>query len=179
MALRRDSLVTAADVVLAVEQIGRTDEWSRSTCGFMDVYPNSRNVIPGDVRMTVDLRHLDPEQLDALEVRTRAAAEAIARRRGVAITMTQVFDFPPMTFDERCVDAVRAAARNRDVETIDLPSGAGHDAVYLARVVPTAMVFVPCRGGISHNEAESAEPEHLALGCDVLLDAVLDRAGIA
>jgi N-carbamoyl-L-amino-acid hydrolase len=107
----------------------------------------------------------------------RDAVTSVARRFGLEPRLAQVLDQPAVPFDPACVDLVRAAAAREALPHMDIVSGAAHDAMALARVVPAAMVFVPCAGGISHNEAESATPEDLAAGCQVLLDAMVARAG--
>ena len=104
------------------------------------------------------------------------SAKAIAAECRVAIEVREIVHFPPCEFAPALVDSVRRAAGALGLSHRDIVSGAGHDAVYLARVAPTAMIFVPCEGGISHNEVENARPEDLAAGCDVLLRAVLERA---
>jgi N-carbamoyl-L-amino-acid hydrolase len=97
----------------------------------------------------------------------------------VAVEAEEVVYFPPCHFDAGCVDGVRSGARAGGYPSLEIVSGAGHDAVYIARVAPTAMIFVPCKDGISHNEIEDAKPDDLAAGCNVLLHAMLARAGIA
>ena len=179
MALRRDALVAASRLVLEVNRIARTyPDNARGTVGHMQVRPNSRNVVPGEVRMTVDLRCAADETLTAMAEDLQASAQAIAAEARVEVEARQVVYFPPCRFAPELVEAVRQAARDVGLTHLDLVSGAAHDAVYLARVAPTAMVFVPCEGGISHNEEEKASPEDLAAGCNVLLQAVLARAGV-
>ena len=95
------------------------------------------------------------------------------------VRVEEVVYFPPCRFDAQCVAAVREGARKGGYPSLDIVSGAGHDAVYVARVAPTAMIFVPCKDGLSHNELEDAKAEHLAAGCNVLLHAMLSRAGLA
>jgi beta-ureidopropionase / N-carbamoyl-L-amino-acid hydrolase len=106
----------------------------------------------------------------------RAACAEIADTIGLAAEVKEFWYFPPTPFDKTCVASVRAATQALGYQHMDIISGAGHDAVYMARVAPTAMIFVPCVGGISHNEIEDAKPEDLAMGCAVLLNAVLERA---
>ena len=177
MAQRRDALVTAAKLILEVERIG-VGHGGTSLVGVIDVEPHSRNVIPGRTHLTVDLRHADQAVLMAMEADLRAAAEALCRE-GVAVEVRDFWSFPVTPFDPVLVGRVRAAAAARGFTARDIASGAGHDAVYMARVVPTAMVFIPCAGGISHNPAESITPEQAARGCTVLADAVLATAGRA
>ena len=177
MDTRRDAMVAAAQLVLEVNRIGTTfPDYARGTVGFMQVQPNSRNVVPGLVKMTVDLRNAKDATLTRMAEEMKSKAAAIARECRVAIEIKEVVYFPPSEFDPALVGSVRAAARNLGYTSLDIVSGAAHDAVYLARVAPTAMVFIPCEGGISHNEIESARPEDVEAGCNVLLNAVLARA---
>jgi beta-ureidopropionase / N-carbamoyl-L-amino-acid hydrolase len=180
MHLRRDAMLAAAQLTLEVNRIATSfPDSARGTVGHLQVTPNSRNVIPGEVRMTVDLRNARDTTLSSMKQDLEKAAAVIARERRVGIEMTEVVYFPPSEFAPELVGRVRAAARRLGLSHRDIVSGAAHDAVYLARVAPTAMVFVPCEGGISHNEIENARPEDLAAGCSVMLEAVLGTAGTA
>ena len=177
MELRKDALLAAAELTLEVNRIaGAFPDTARGTVGHMQVKPNSRNVIPGEVRMTVDLRNAKDATLTAMAGDLEETAQRIARKRRVSISLEEVVYFPPSEFAPELVSRVRAAARELGLSHRDIVSGAAHDAVYMARVAPTAMIFVPCEGGISHNEIESARPEDLAAGCGVLLNAVLSTA---
>lgn len=178
METRKDALLAASGLVLEVNRIATTfPDYARGTVGSMQVKPNSRNVVPGEVRMTVDLRNAKDATLSAMVDELKRRAQAIAAQCRVAIELREVVYFPPSEFAPELVESVRAAAKDLGYSHRDIVSGAAHDAVYLARVAPTAMVFVPCEGGISHNEIESARPEDIAAGCNVLLQAVLARAG--
>jgi N-carbamoyl-L-amino-acid hydrolase len=180
MHLRKDALLAAAQLTLEVNRIAtRFPDSARGTVGHVQVKPNSRNVIPGEVRMTVDLRNARDATLSSMKQELDRTASAIARDCRVRIETKEVVYFPPSEFAPELVERVRAAAKRLGFTYRDIVSGAAHDAVYLARVAPTAMVFVPCEGGISHNEIESALPEDLAAGCSVMLDAVLATAGTA
>ncbi len=181
MALRRDALQAATALMQQVDAIALAEApHARGTVGYVDVFPNSRNTIPGRVTFTVDFRHTDDAGLARMEAALRAAAAALEQARpGIAVAMEQVVSFPPAPFDPVLVGRVRAAAAAHGLPHQDIVSGAGHDAVYVARVAPAAMIFVPCKDGISHNEVEDAKPEHLAAGCQVLLDAMLASAGRA
>ncbi|WP_346348627.1 Zn-dependent hydrolase [Cupriavidus sp. WKF15] len=177
MHLRKDALLAASELVGMVNRIALDHPpHGRSTVGCLSVHPDSRNVIPGRVTMTVDLRAADDTVLSAMDTAFRAAAAALSARSGIAIDLQQVVYFPPQPFEARLVEAVRDGARRLGHSAMDVISGAGHDAVYLARVAPAAMIFVPCKDGISHNEIEDARPEHLEAGCNVLLHAMLDAA---
>jgi N-carbamoyl-L-amino-acid hydrolase len=142
----------------------------------MLVAPNSRNVIPGEARFSVDFRHPEDAGLEAMERELRRACAVVERECRVKAAVEEVVYFPPCRFDAGCVAAVRAGARAAGHSALEIVSGAGHDAVYVARVAPAAMIFVPCKDGISHNEIEDAKPADLAAGCDVLLHAMLSRA---
>ncbi|WP_434032794.1 Zn-dependent hydrolase [Cupriavidus sp. a3] len=177
MALRKDALLAASELVTIVNRIALDHPpHGRGTVGCLAVHPDSRNVIPGKVTMTVDLRAGDDAVLSAMDAALHGEVAALAARSGIAIDLQQVVYFPPQPFDARLVEAVRGGARRLGHSAMEVISGAGHDAVYLARVAPAAMIFVPCKDGISHNEIEDARPEHLEAGCNVLLHAMLDAA---
>jgi N-carbamoyl-L-amino-acid hydrolase len=178
MHLRKDAMLAAAQLTIEVNRIAMTfPDSARGTVGHLQVKPNSRNVIPGEVRMTVDLRNARDSTLLAMKADLEKTAAAIAHERRVSIELKEVVYFPPSEFARELVERVRAAAQDLGFSHRDIVSGAAHDAVYMARVAPTAMVFVPCEGGISHNEIENARPEDLAAGCSVMLRAVLATAG--
>ncbi|MEG2045854.1 MAG: Zn-dependent hydrolase [Comamonas sp.] len=180
MELRKDALLAASDLIAAVNRIA-TDRkpHGRGTVGQLGVFPNSRNVIPGSVTMTVDLRAPDDAMLTSMDTALQAVCAEIRAQRHVEITVQQVVYFPPQPFTPHLVQAVRSGAQALGYSHMDVVSGAGHDAVYVARLAPTAMIFVPCADGISHNEIEDAEPAHLEAGCNVLLRAMLEVAGVA
>ena len=177
MKLRKDALVAAARMIDAVNRLGHAFAPDAcATVGFIDSSPNSRNTIPGRVFFTVDLRHPDDATLAAMNDRLRADLAGIAEAAGCVVEIVDFWEFPATPFDETCVSAVRGAAEQGGHGWRDIVSGAGHDAVYIARVAPAAMIFIPCEGGISHNELESATQEDCAAGAQVLLQAMLDRA---
>ncbi len=178
MEARHDALRGAARMVEAVNATAlRHAPDGRATVGFMQVRPNSRNVIPGEVAMSIDVRHPDDAALVAMDRELRDAAAQIARDLKLQCEMRQVVQFPASHFSDDCVDSVQRAAEALGYSSRRIVSGAAHDAVYLSRVAPTAMIFVPCKDGISHNEIEDAKPEHLEAGANVLLHAVVARAG--
>ena len=177
MEARRDALRGASRMVEAIHALAmRHLPDGRATVGFMQVSPNSRNVVPGLVKMTVDMRHPSDEHLATMDCELRDAAAVIARDLRLECDLQQVDHFPASRFDSSCVAAVRAATRALGLPHREMVSGAGHDAIYIARVAPTSMIFVPCKDGISHNEIEDARPEHLEAGANVLLHAILARA---
>jgi N-carbamoyl-L-amino-acid hydrolase len=180
MALRKDALQVATRIMQETVAIAhRYPPYGRGTVGFVQNFPNSRNVIPGRVKFSIDLRNVDNERLDTMDREIRAFIEKTAAESGLKITVEQVSYFPPCPFEKNCVAAVEKGAKELGYSYMDAVSGAGHDAVYMARLAPAGMIFVPCKDGISHNEIEDAKPEHLEAGCNVLLHAMLDRAGRA
>jgi beta-ureidopropionase / N-carbamoyl-L-amino-acid hydrolase len=177
---RRDALVAAARVIDLVDRRMRErGEDGRGTVGFLQVVPNSRNVVPGEVRFSVEFRHPDTAEIERLAETFPAEADALVAATGCRLRLTELFRFAFQPFDADCVDLVRQAAARLGHGAREIVSGAGHDAVYVARKVPTAMIFTPCKDGLSHNEAESIEPEEAEAGCQVLFEAVLARANRA
>ena len=179
MARRKDALVCAAAVIERINKIGWDFQpHACATCGMIQAYPNSRNVIPGEVWLTVDIRHPFSERLEEMDQAIRSGVAEICEKQGIDVKLEQIFEFPALAFDDGCVSAVRDAATRLGFSHQDITSAAGHDAVYMARVAPTAMIFTPCIDGISHNEAEDMTKEWAAAGGSVLLHAALDRAKI-
>ncbi|AQY67310.1 MULTISPECIES: Zn-dependent hydrolase [Pseudomonas] len=177
MHLRKDALVGAAEVVSAVNRIAHQQQpHACGTVGCLSLRPGSRNVIPGQVQMTIDLRHLHADKLQAMVDEVRGVIEASAARHGLTFELTATADFPPLDFHPACVNAVRDAADALGLSHMDIVSGAGHDAIFVAELGPAGMIFVPCEGGISHNEIENAAPDDLAAGCAVLLRAMVNAA---
>lgn len=177
MGLRKDALQVATGIMQEVVNIGnRYPPYGRGTVGMVQVFPNSRNVIPGEVKFSIDLRNVSSELLDTMHQEILAFVEQTSNNSGMHISVERVSYYPPCPFHPDCVDAVRNATATLGYSTMDVVSGAGHDAIYTARLAPSGMIFVPCKDGISHNEIEDAKPEHLAAGCNVLLHAMLAKA---
>jgi N-carbamoyl-L-amino-acid hydrolase len=175
MTLRKNALLGAARMIEAIDSIAKKySPLAVGTVGLIEVKPNSRNVIPADVFFTVDFRHPESVVLDAMEWETRRAFDAMLSDLGLSGAWNRIWDQSPVHFDPDCVAAVRGAAQACGYSARDIISGAGHDAAYISRVAPSAMVFVPCKDGISHNEAEFTSKEQCAAGAQVLLNAVLD-----
>ncbi len=172
MRLRRDALLVASRLISAIEGIATSRNDAVATVGLIECTPNSRNVVPGSVFFTVDLRHPKDETVAAMEADLLALIDQ-ARAPGHSITSERTWDSPAVHFDPDCIADVRRAAAELGAGAREIVSGAGHDSAYIARVAPTTMVFIPCAGGLSHNEAESIEAAHLAAGAQVLLRAVL------
>jgi N-carbamoyl-L-amino-acid hydrolase len=177
---RKDALLGAARIVDLVNRIGLDHPpVACATVGMMEVYPNSRNVIPGEVFLTIDFRHPEDEVLAAMDAEMREGVQKIVEDIGLELELEQIFYYAPVHFDKGCVEAVRGAAEACGYSHRDMVSGAGHDACYMNQVAPTSMVFIPCIDGISHNETEDILPDWSTAGGNVLLRAVLDKAGIA
>jgi len=177
MPVRRDALLGAAKVIQLVNQIGLAHAPNAvSTVGMINSYPNSRNVIPGKVFLTVDFRNPDNADLLRMDAELKAGVARIAAEGRLEQDLKQIFQYDCVHFDESCVGVVRAGAKTHGYVTRDIVSGAGHDACYMSTVTPTAMIFVPCVGGISHNEIEDAKPEWIEAGGNVLLHAMLTKA---
>jgi N-carbamoyl-L-amino-acid hydrolase len=174
---RRDALVAAARVIARVDALMRErGEDGRGTVGFLQVAPNSCNVVPGEVRFSIEFRHPRTEEIEALAASFPAEAAALVAETGCTLSLTEKFRFSHQPFDAGCVGLVRDAAARLGLPAREIISGAGHDAVYVARHVPTAMIFTPCKDGLSHNESESILPEEAEAGCQVLFEAVVARA---
>jgi N-carbamoyl-L-amino-acid hydrolase len=183
MAGRRDAMMAAAPLIAAVEAIALATlspagEPGRGTVGVLEVYPSSRNVAPGRVWFTVDFRHGAPDCLTRMGDALAAKAAEVSAARKVRATVAPFWHSPLTPFDPALAQRCRDAATARGYRWRDIPTGIGHDAVYMARKVPTVMIFTPCHGGISHNEAESITPEWAEAGLRVLADAALATAGL-
>ncbi|MBY0241157.1 MAG: Zn-dependent hydrolase [Burkholderiaceae bacterium] len=179
MHLRKDAMQVSTRIIQEVVAIAnRYPPYGRGTVGMMQVFPNSRNVIPGEVKFSIDLRNVNDALLNTMHEEMLAFIEKTRQETGLGIQIERVSYYPPCPFHPDCVDAVRNATAKLGYSTMDVVSGAGHDAIYAARVAPAGMIFVPCKDGISHNEIEDAKAEHLAAGCNVLLHAMLERAGV-
>jgi N-carbamoyl-L-amino-acid hydrolase len=174
MPRRHDALLGAARLVETVNASARKSASAVGTVGLMEVKPGAPNVVPGEVFFMIDMRDPDPAVLDRMAGEVAQAAKKLETELGLAIAITNIWMQPPQVFDPGCIAAVRAAATASGYSTRDMISGAGHDAAYVARVAPASMIFVPCKDGISHNEAEYSSKEQCAAGAQVLLQAVLD-----
>lgn len=174
MLLRKNALLAASRMIDATDKVGMDNLPGVASVGLIENRPNSRNVVPGEVFFTVDLRHPDEAVLDKMEAAFRAALPEIATRTKVTFEEKCIWKSPAVKFAPDLIDCVRFGADKAGYSTREMASGAGHDAAYIARVAPTTMIFVPCEGGLSHNEAESTTLEECASGAQVLLNAVLE-----
>jgi beta-ureidopropionase / N-carbamoyl-L-amino-acid hydrolase len=180
MALRKDALQVAAKLMLEVVACAhRHPPHGRGTVGMVQVHPNSRNVIPGQVKFSIDLRNANDALCDAMDADIRAVAARLSKESGLPITIELVSHYAATPFHADCIGSVAKAAQKLGYSNMPCISGAGHDAVYMSRLAPAGMIFIPCKDGISHNEIEDAKPEHITAGCNVLLHAMLERAGVA
>ena len=178
MALRKDAMQVATHIMQeTVAAALRHAPHGRGTVGMVQVHPNSRNVIPGRVKFSIDLRNATDALVDQMADEVKAFAGKMAKDSGLDVKIELVSSYPAQVFHPDCVDAVGRAARKLGYSNMPAVSGAGHDAVYMAKLAPSGMIFIPCLNGISHNEIESAQPEHITAGCNVLLHAMLERAG--
>ena len=178
MAMRQDALQVATRVMQEVVNIaGQFAPHGRGTVGMVQVHPNSRNVVPGSVKFSIDFRNMTDDEVDGMDAALKAFLSKVEKESGLAIELKQVSDYPAAPFHPECKDAVRHAAQKLGYSSMDIVSGAGHDAVYMSMLAPTGMIFIPCKGGISHNEIEYSSPEQVSAGANVLLHAMLEKAG--
>jgi len=177
MELRRDPIRVLADILPELYRSAeRSGPAARTTVGIIETFPGSPNTVPGRLRFTVDLRHPEAQAYSALRDELRRTVETSLARRALPGSIRCLWEAPGVEFDPTCVSAVRSAVAALGYSAMELVSGAGHDSCNTSAVVPTAMVFVPCAGGLSHNEAESAAPADLEAGANVLLHAILALA---
>ncbi len=179
MPLRRDALAALSEVVLAVERIAKAQEpGAVGTVGEAVIAAPSRNVIPGEIAFTADVRSAGAETLEVIDRDLRAAVAEIAARRKVEISIDAIWRKAPTVFDAGLVDAVEHATKALGYSHRRITSGAGHDACNLANVMPAAMIFVPCKDGVSHNELEDATQADCTAGANALMHTVLALAGV-
>ena len=177
MALRKDAMQVSTHIMQEVVASAlRHAPHGRGTVGMVQVFPNSRNVIPGRVKFSIDLRNATDALVDQMADEVKAFAAKAAQDSGLDVKIDLVSSYPAQVFHPECVDAVARAAAKLGYSNMPAVSGAGHDAVYMAQLAPAGMIFIPCKDGISHNEIEDAKPEHITAGCNVLLHAMLERA---
>ncbi len=180
MALRKDALQVATTLMQEVVACAlRHGPHGRGTVGMVQVHPNSRNVIPGRVKFSIDLRNATDELVDRMASEVQACVDKLSLESGMSIQTELVSSYRALSFNVDCINAVKRAAVKFGYPSIDVVSGAGHDAIYMASLAPTGMIFIPCKDGISHNEIEDANPEHITAGCNVLLHVMLERAQVS
>ncbi|OCP00649.1 MULTISPECIES: Zn-dependent hydrolase [unclassified Ensifer] len=176
---RRDPMAAA---VAALEPLYKSampsDQYARFTVGRIAVEPGAVNAIPGSVTFSIDLRHPETAVIDALEDRVRLSCDSAAAAAGCESELRQIFDMPPAAFSEDLLACLDRAAASLGLKAKHMLSGAFHDALFVNRVAPAAMIFVPCRDGLSHNEAEYVEPEHSIAGARMLLAATMEAIAV-
>ena len=178
MALRKDALQVATPLMQEVVASAlRHKPHGRGTVGMVQVFPNSRNVIPGRVKFSMDLRNSTDALVDQQVTEVKSYAAKLSTETGLKIEIEMVSSYSAIGFHADCIEAVARGAKKLGYSNMPVVSGAGHDAVYMARLTSSGMIFIPCKDGISHNEIEDAKPEHITAGCNVLLHAMLERAG--
>ena len=179
MHLRKDAMQVSAKIMQEVVACAlRHAPHGRGTVGMVHVHPNSRNVIPGQVKFSIDLRNATDAIVDQMADEVKAFAARCATESGLDVKIELVSSYRAQPFHPDCVQAVETAARKLGYSHMPAVSGAGHDAVYMAQLAPAGMIFIPCKDGISHNEIEDAKPEHITAGCNVLLHAMLAQAQV-
>ena len=179
MPMRKNAGLAMSRILCKVDEIAMSHApHAVGAAGHIDIYPNSRNVIPGKAVFTIDFRSPELAVIEDMEARLAAEVKAVCDNMGMEYEIEKVGGFDPVAFDETCVNAVRDAAERLGYSHMNLISGAGHDACWINRVAPTAMIMCPCVDGLSHNEAEEISPEWAAAGTDVLLHAVLETAQV-
>jgi N-carbamoyl-L-amino-acid hydrolase len=179
MSMRKDPMRAVGRLIDTVLAIGNGDDQARATIGRMEARPGSHNVIPGEIYLSVDFRNPDEDRLTQMDVALRSEINRIrAELPQLHIRYDAIWHSPVVTFDPALITSVRSTAKRQGHSHMDIISGAGHDALYVARRAPTTMIFIPCRDGISHNEREHAEKDHCTAGANVLLGTVLDQLGI-
>lgn len=178
MSYRRDALGATAKMISALIDMAaeRVEEDGRCTIGELCIPKGSRNVIPGDLNFTLDLRNASLEGLEAMEQQARRLIDSIATQAQVEVTLECIWDSPPTVFDADCINAVEHAVADSGCRYRRMTSGAGHDAVNISTVAPTSMIFVPSVGGISHNESEYSTPEQIASGARILFEVMKNEA---
>ncbi len=177
MDIRNDALQNSLSIMQKVVDLANQyAPHGRGTVGMVQVFPNSRNVIPGRVQFSVDIRHADAAILDQMTLQLKECIQTVATDKSITIDLKEVSYFPPCNFDEGCINAIRQATLKLGYSHMDVVSGAGHDAIYMNRLAPTGMIFIPCKDGVSHNEIEDAKAEHLEAGANVLLHSMLAYA---
>lgn len=177
---RHDALAGAAELIIAVERLARGCARRGhfvGTVGKLSHTPNASNVIPGTATLTIELRALTDAVLDESELQLESELGALGQRRRLEVSLARVSRTAPVAMDPGLRGTLERAAASAAIETLELPSGGGHDAGHVAAVAPAAMIFIPCEDGLSHSPAETASPEDIASGADVLLRTILQLAG--
>lgn len=173
MEVRQDALLGLADAVLEVNTIGKNEKpEGRATVGMVKITPNSRNVISDKAWFSVEFRHPSEKGLQRMDQQLSEKVHQIAEKLNLTYSIHPILSFPPLPFDDNCIEVVRRVAQNLNYPHRTMVSGAGHDSCNISKIAPTSMIFIPCIKGISHNEKEEIKPEWMSAGANVLLNAV-------
>ncbi|HZK18630.1 MAG TPA: Zn-dependent hydrolase [Clostridia bacterium] len=176
MDLRFDALSTAAEIILAIEQAAyEAGPTAVATVGHLSVFPSSINVIPGEVNFSVDIRDLNQEVIDGLVKHIQDKSDSIASKRGLGFQCKKLLQTPPTRLSCECIDHLVEKIRDRDISYRLMPSGAGHDAQVMTKITDVGMIFVPSKGGVSHNPMEDTDWDDISQGAQILYDVVVDR----
>ena len=177
MESRKDPFMGALPILQACYELAeKYGPDGRVTFGDIQAQPGSRNTVPERLIINVDLRHPDADILDKMDAIFREKVISECDSRGLTSEVNELWHMPVTKFDDECINTVRSVTEQLGYSYREMVSGAGHDSLYVAKVVPTSMIFVPCENGISHNEKENADINDLAAGCNVLLHSILDMA---
>jgi N-carbamoyl-L-amino-acid hydrolase len=180
MELRKDPVMALARMLPPLYEIAeRHAPDGRITFGYINAEPGSSNTVPGRLEITIDIRHPQAAQYEQMLEEYNKAVRDACDQLELDVQMSCFWEAPGITFDARCIEAVRSSARGHGYTTREMCSGAGHDSCNVHTVAPTSMIFIPCEGGLSHNEAENVLPEDAAAGANILLGAILELAGVA
>jgi N-carbamoyl-L-amino-acid hydrolase len=172
---RKDALLGAARIIEGVRQLAlRNEPHGRASVGYINVSPNARSVVADKVVLTADCRHTDEAKLDSMRAELLELFQRAARDEDLHVSVHNYWSVAPTHFSPMCIDVVQRAAQSMGYSHDVIYSGAGHDAVHLSRIAPAAMIFIPCKDGVSHHEAESITPEQAAEGANVLLHSLLE-----
>lgn len=174
--MRKDALTTASEIILNIEKIGNQfhKEGIVTTVGYTKVHPNSMNAIPGDVTLLIDVRGKSIKPRNEVVQKIKTSIEDVTNARGIEYTLEDLGHDSPVTLDHQIAKEIENVAQNLNINYRYMFSGAGHDAMNLAKICPTAMIFVPCRDGISHSPLETTEPQQIKKGIQVLIDTVIE-----
>ena len=180
MEKRRDALRGATELASQLYPIAENSGFdARLTIGEFRVYPGSRNTVPSRVEFSIDMRHPNITEFDRLDQQLKDTVGLFDSASNLQVQINRIWRSPPIQFEGECIDVVRNSASTCGYDFNEMVSGAGHDSVYISRVAPTSMIFIPCDGGVSHNEAENTTKEFAEAGANVLLHSILARAGIS
>jgi len=177
MQYRKDPVKVLSDLLPKIYKLADTyGPDAKVTIGYVDAVPGVRNTVPGSLTVAIDLRHPDDASLSMMHKNLEDVIRKIDGKTGVASTLNEIWYSPPVNFSQKCIASTKNAAEKLEIPAMEIVSGAGHDAVYVSKVAPTGMIFIPCKDGLSHNELESAKKEDIINGTNVLLHAVLQMA---